>query len=120
MQVDTTFSTRRTLYNCDLLYTGRKSIAGQVRLRATENLLVTMLISLTVQTEEFANHFVTLKTSRTLDKRENQSLDDPLDYLDKNLGRFNEVSHINFLDAFVDLYDNWIYHHVPLASSWHE
>ena len=76
-----------------------------VRLRVTENLLAIILIPITVQTEEFANLFVTLKTSRTLDKRENQSLDDLLDYMDKNLGRFNEVSHINILHALADLYD---------------
>ena len=77
----------------------------QVRLRVTENLLAIILIPITVQTEEFANLFVTLKVSRTLDKRENQSLDGLLDYMDKNLGRFNEVSHINILHALVDLYD---------------
>ena len=77
----------------------------QVRLRVTENLLAINLIPKTVRTEEFANLFVTLKISRTLDKRENQSLDDLLDYKDKNLGRFNEVSHINILHALVDLYD---------------
>ena len=78
----------------------------QARLRNTENLLSILLIPITVQTEEFANLFVTLKVSRTLDKREKQSLDDDLlDYMDKNLGRFNEVSHINILHALVDLYD---------------
>ena len=77
----------------------------QVRLRVTETLLAIFLIPITVRTEEFANLFVTLKISRTLDKRENQSLDDLLDYMDKNLGRFNEVSHIKTLQALVDLYD---------------
>ena len=77
----------------------------QVGLRVIENLLAIILIPITVRTEEIANLFVTLKISRTLDKRENQSLDDLLDYLDKNLGRFNEVSHINILHALVDLYD---------------
>ena len=77
----------------------------QVRLRVTENLLAIILIPITIQTEEFANLFVTLKISRTLDKRENQSLDDLLDNMDKNLGRFNEVSQINILHALVDLYD---------------
>ena len=77
----------------------------QVRLRVTENLLAIILIPITVRTEEFANLFVTLKFSRTLDKKENQSLADLLDYMDKNLGRFNEVSHINVLHALVDLYD---------------
>ena len=80
----------------------------QVRLRVTENLLAIIFIpitAITVRTEEFANIFVTLKISRTLDKRENQSLDDLLDYMDKNLGRFNEVSHINILYVLVDLYD---------------
>ena len=77
----------------------------QVRLRVTENLLAIILIPITVQTEEFANLFVTLKFSRMLDKRENQSLHDLLDYMDKDLGRFNEVSHINILHALVDLFD---------------
>ena len=45
----------------------------QIRLRVTENLLAIILIPVTVQTEEFANLFVTLKISRTLDKRKNQS-----------------------------------------------
>ena len=76
-----------------------------VRLRVTRNLLAIILIPITVRTEEFANFFVTLKISRTLDKRENQSLDDLLDHMDKNLGRFNEVSHVNILHALVDLYD---------------
>ena len=77
----------------------------QVRLRVSENLLAINLIPITVRTEEFANLLVTRKTSRTLDKRENQSLDDLLDYMDKNLGRFNEVSHINIRHALVDLND---------------
>ena len=55
----------------------------QVRLRVTENLLAIILIPITVRTEEFANLFVTLKISRTLDKRENQNLDDLWDYMDK-------------------------------------
>ena len=46
----------------------------QVRLRVPENLLAIILIPITVRTEEFANLFVTLKISRTLDKREKQSL----------------------------------------------
>ena len=77
----------------------------QVRLRVTENLLAIILIPITVRTEEFANPFVTLKISRTIDKRENQSLDDLLDYMDKNIGRYNEVPQINILHALVDLYD---------------
>ena len=77
----------------------------QVRLRVTENILSIVLIPITVRTEEFTNLFVTPKVSRTLDKRENQSLDDLLDYMDKNLGRFNEVSHINIMHVLVDLYD---------------
>ena len=77
----------------------------KVRLRVTENLLAIILIPLTVQTEEFANLFVPLKISRTLEKRENQSLDDLLDYMDKNLRRFHELPHINILHALVDLYD---------------
>ena len=79
----------------------------QVRLRLTENLLAIILILITVRPEEFANHFVTLKISRMLDKRGNQSLDDLPDYMDKNPGRFNEVSLINTLHAFVELYDIW-------------
>ena len=78
---------------------------SQVRLRVTENLLAIILIPITVQREEFANLFVSLKISRTLDKREKQSLDDLLDYMDKNLRRFNDVSYINILHALVDLYD---------------
>ena len=77
----------------------------QVRLRVTENLLGIILIPITVQTEEFANLFKIPNFSKTLDKRENQRLDDLLDYMDKNLGRFNDVSHINILHALVDLYD---------------
>ena len=77
----------------------------QVRLRVNENLIAIILFPITVRTEEFANPFVTLRISRTLNKRENQSLDDLLDYMDKNLGRFDKVSHINILYALVDLYD---------------
>ena len=43
----------------------------QVRIRVVENLLAVILIPITVRTEEFANHFVTLKISRTLEKKEN-------------------------------------------------
>ena len=78
---------------------------AQVRLRVTENLLAIIFIHITVQTEEFANLFVILKISRTLDKKENQSWDDILDYMNKNLGRFNEVPHFNNLHALVDQYD---------------
>ena len=77
----------------------------QITLRITENLLAIILIPKTVRTKEFANFFVTLKDSRTLDKRENQSMDNLLDYMDRNLGRFNEVSHINILHTLVCLYD---------------
>ena len=77
----------------------------QVRLRVNGKILPIIFIPITVPTEEFANPSVTLKFSRTLDKRENQSLDDLLYYMDKNLGRFNEVSHMNILHALVDLYD---------------
>ena len=80
---------------------------SQVRLRVTENLLAIIVIPVTVQTEEFANLFVILKNSRTLDKRENHSLNDLPDYMDKNLGRFKEVSHINILHALVDPSDFW-------------
>ena len=88
-----------------------------VRLRVVENLRAMILIPITVRTEKFANLFVTLKISRTLDKRENQSLDDILDYMDRNLGRYNEASHINILHALVDLFDNWAEYQMPLAAS---
>ena len=77
----------------------------QVKLRVTENLLAIVLIPIAVPTEVFANPFVTLEIPRSLDRRENQNLDDLLDYMDKSIGRFNEVSHINILHALVDLYD---------------
>ena len=77
----------------------------QVRLRVVENLLARILISIDVATEELDKLFVILKTSRTLDARKNQSLDDLLDYVDKNPERFSEVSHINILHGFVDLFD---------------
>ena len=50
----------------------------KVRFWVTENLIAIILIPITVQAEEFANLFVTLKTSSTLDKKEKQSLDDLL------------------------------------------
>ena len=103
--MDTTFFTRRTLYNYNLLDTGRKSL--QVRLRVTENLLPIFLIPVTVRTEEFVNLFVSPKISRTLGRRENQSLVDLLDFMDKNLRRYNEVSIFNILHTLVDLIDNW-------------
>ena len=93
--MDTIFSARRTLYNYNLLDPGRKFL--QVRLWVIENLLAIVLIPITLRTEEFANHFVTLKIAKTQDKRENQSLDDLVDFMDKNLGRFIEVSHIIIL-----------------------
>ena len=77
----------------------------KLRLWVVENLLAIVVIPITVQTEEIANLFVTLKISRTLDKRGNQSLGDLLDYTDKNLGRFSEVSDINILHFLVDLCD---------------
>ena len=80
----------------------------QVNLRVVENLLAIIFIPKAVRTEEFATIFVTLKDSRTLDEKEDQSLKDLRDYMDKNLGRFNEVSRINILQALVDLYHNRI------------
>ena len=77
----------------------------QVRIGVVENLLAVILIPITVQAEEFAHLFVTLKISRTLEKKENQSLDDLLIYMDKNLGVFSEVSQINILPALVNIYD---------------
>ena len=88
----------------------------QVRLRVVKNLLSKIVFPITVRREEFANLFVTLKISTTLDKRENQILDDLLDYMEKNLGRFNDLSHINILHPLVDLYDTWTYYQVPLAA----
>ena len=41
-----------------------------------------------------------------MEKRENQSLDDLLNFMDTNLGALHEVSQINLLRALVDLYDN--------------
>ena len=76
----------------------------QLRLRATENFFAIILLPKTVRTQEFANLFVIVKTSTMLDKRVNQSLNGLLDYMDQNLGRFNEVSDINILQAFDDLY----------------
>ena len=75
----------------------------EVRLRVVDNLLLIILIPITVRTEKLANLSLELKTSNALDKMENQSLDDLLDYMDKKPGRFNKVSHINFLRALVDL-----------------
>ena len=77
-----------------------------VRTQAIENILAVILIPLTIQTEEFANLFVTLKISKNMDTGENQSLDDLLNFMDTNLGALHEVSHINLLRALVDLYDN--------------
>ena len=77
-----------------------------VRIQAIENLLAVILISTTIQTEEFANPFVTLKISKKLDKGENQSLDDLLFFMDTKLGALHEVSQINLLHALVDLYEN--------------
>ena len=76
------------------------------RIQAIENLLAVIIISITNQTEEFANLFVTLKISKKLDKGENQSLDDLLKFMDANLGAIHEVSQINLLRALLDLYDN--------------
>ena len=77
----------------------------QVRIRVVENLLAVILITITVQTEDFANLFVTITISRTLEKKENQNLDDLLIYMDKNLGVFSVVSQINILHALVNIYD---------------
>ena len=77
----------------------------QFRLRVTKNLVAIILIPITVRTEVFAKVLVILKFSRMLSKREKQSLDDPLDYMDEHLGIFNEVSHNNILHALVDLSD---------------
>ena len=77
-----------------------------VRIQAIENLLAVILTPTTIQTEEFANLFVTLKISKKVDKGENQSLDDLLNFMDTHLGALHEVSQINLLHALVDLYDN--------------
>ena len=77
-----------------------------VRIQAIENLLAVILIPITIQTEEFAKLFVTLKISKKLDKLENQSLDDLLNFMDTNFGALHEVSQINLRHSLVDLYDN--------------
>ena len=78
--------------------------ALHVRLRVAENLLTIRFIPVTVRTKVFANLFVNLNFSSTPGNWENQSLCDLLDYMDKNLERCNEVSHINMLHALVDLH----------------
>ena len=77
-----------------------------VRIQAIENLLAVTLIPITIQTEELGNLFVTLKISKKLDKGENQSLDDLLNFMDINIGALREVSQINLLHALVDQYNN--------------
>ena len=57
-----------------------------VRIQAIENLVAVKLIPITIQTEEFANLFVTLKISKKVDKGENQSLDDLLNFMTLTLG----------------------------------
>ena len=52
-----------------------------VRIQAIENIFAVILIPITIQTEEFANLFVTLKISKKLVRRENQSLDHLLNFL---------------------------------------
>ena len=76
-----------------------------VRIRLIEKLLAVILIPITIQTEEFANLFVTLEISKKLDKEENRSLDDLLKFMDTNLGALHEVSQINLLQARFDPYD---------------
>ena len=94
----------------------------QVRLRVVWNLIAIIFILITVRREVLANHFVTLKISRTLDKKENQSVDDLLDYIDKNLGRFNEGLAGDMLtgnrSSFLETDDSiaWLYH-CPIAHS---
>ena len=77
-----------------------------VRIQAIESLLAVILTPITIQTEEFANFFVTLKISKKIHNGENQSLDDLLNFMDINLGELHEVSQVNLLHALVDLYDN--------------
>ena len=79
--------------------------ALQVSLEVVENLLAITLLPITVRTEEVANLLGTLKTLRTLHKRENISSDDLVEYMGKNLGRFSDLSCINILHVLVDLYD---------------
>ena len=88
--------------------------------RVVENLLAIILIPVTVRREEFANLFVTLKRFSTLDKKENQTIDDVLNSMNKNLRRLNKVSHVNILHALVDLYDIWTWYQLPLAAPCYE
>ena len=56
------------------------------RIRTVENLHAVIPIPITIQTEKFANLFVTPKISRILEKGENQSLDDMLNFMETSLG----------------------------------
>ena len=78
----------------------------RVRIQAIENLLAVTLNPIFIQTEEFANLLVNPKISKKLDKGENKSLNDVVNFMDTNLGELHEVSQINLLRALVDLYDN--------------
>ena len=77
----------------------------QVRIRVVENLLAVILILVTIQTEKFTILFLTLKISRVLDKRENQSLDDLFNFMDIELGALHELSQVNILHALKKLYE---------------
>ena len=74
----------------------------QDRLRVVENLLALIYNSPNRRVRQLC---CSLKISRTLGKRENQSFDDLPVYMDENFGQFNEFSHINILDALVDIFE---------------
>ena len=85
---------------------------SQVRLRVVEKSTRDNPYSHKQSEQKISNLYVTLKVCRTLDKRKKQNLNDLLDYMDKNFGRFNEVLHINNLHALF-----WCIWHLNLTSS---
>ena len=78
-----------------------------VRIRAIENRLAVMLVPISIQTEEFANIFVTLKISKKIGQRGKSKLGRSSEFYGHQSWWLHEVSHINLLHALVDLYDNW-------------
>ena len=75
----------------------------QVRIRVLENPVAVIPIPITIQTEKFTNLFVIQNISKILDKGENQSMDDLVNFIKTNHRALHEVSHINILHALVDL-----------------
>ena len=99
LQMDTNFRPARVKLSYHLLDSWWKQSSSHNSV--CWELQAALLVPISIQTEEFTKFFVTLESSRTLDKRANQSSDVFLNLEYANLLNFSEVSQTNIQHVLV-------------------